>query len=226
MKTPIVPISSSSASSNSYPIFVYGTLMAPQVIEAVLGRSLTQTEEQSTTTTIKPAYLHTRQKFTRHPVRNHVFPAVIDNTFLSSSSSSSSSSTLLDTSSSSVRVDGLLMSPFTSKEMKLLDWFESDEYTRQIVDVVVVADDDGSNEGRAAAAAAVSDPSSTSTSSSTSSSSSIVQAQAYIWRNDLISQLDLSKSWSYENFVEQHLEWYLEHTVRPCRDEMIRLGIT
>ena len=44
--------------------------------------------------------------------------------------------------------------------------------------------------------------------------------------HDLISQLDLSKEWSYDNFVTTHLDWYLDNTVRPCREELVRLGMT
>lgn len=57
-------------------------------------------------------------------------------------------------------------------------------------------------------------------------SSSLVDAEAYIWRSDLLPQLDLSQPWSFEHFRDNHLEWYLQNTVVPCREKMVRLGMT
>ena len=48
------------------------------------------------------------------------------------------------------------------------------------------------------------------------------QTQVYVWTNPH-AELDLSQEWSYENFREQFLDWYLENTVRPCRRELDRL---
>lgn len=78
----------------------------------------------------------------------------------------------------------------------MLDWFEGDEYERRIVQVE--REDD----------------------------TSIVPAEVYIWKEHLIGELELDREWSLEVFTKDHLESYLATTVRPCREEMERLGMT
>jgi gamma-glutamylcyclotransferase (GGCT)/AIG2-like uncharacterized protein YtfP len=97
-------------------------------------------------------------------------------------------------------VQGLLLPSFSQLEMALLDYFESDAYVRKMVQVF--------------------------SSSSTHGEDVPLEAQAYLWREDLLSELDLSKEWSYENFCDSHLESYMRGTVRPCRTEMEKLGMT
>jgi hypothetical protein len=41
-----------------------------------------------------------------------------------------------------------------------------------------------------------------------------------------VEKLDLDRPWSLDTFQQEHLETYLETTVRPCRLEMERLGMT
>ena len=97
-------------------------------------------------------------------------------------------------------VHGILLPSFSPLEMSLLDWFESDDYDRRDVQVFSLV---GTNEEEV-----------------------LIDAQAYVWREELIPQLDLSKEWSYQNFCDNDLEWYLRETVQPCREEMVRLGMT
>ena len=159
------------------PTFLYGTLMSPQVLSTLLGRSLRDDEEKA----ILPARLFGHA---RHCVKNHVFPATIP-------------------ASKDDCVDGLLLPPTLSPtEVNLLDYFEGEEYLRVTVPVQVKNNSD-----------------------KTSTEFTTVDAQAYLWRDDLVSQL-VFQPWSYEDFVSNHLEWYLQHTVRPCRQEMERLGMT
>lgn len=101
---------------------------------------------------------------------------------------------------SSAEVHGLLLPGFSSSEMAFLDYFESDTYIRKIVQAFRSSSPQGEDEP--------------------------IEAQTYIWREDLVSQLNLSKEWSYENFCDSHLESYLSETVRPCRTEIERLGMT
>jgi hypothetical protein len=81
-------------------------------------------------------------------------------------------------------------------ERNLLDWFEGDEYIRQTVQATVMDD------------------------------SEEMTVEAYVWKPHLVDQLLQDQEWSYENFLQQHSEWYLKNTVQPCRDEMERLGMT
>ena len=53
-------------------------------------------------------------------------------------------------------------------------------------------------------------------------SSEMVETQVYLWVKP-IEELDVTQSWSYEQFREQNLEKYLEQTVRPCRDHLDRI---
>jgi hypothetical protein len=175
----------SATAAAPLPIFVYGTLMNPQVVSILLGRSWSPAEEAA----IRPARLY---GYSRHPVRQHVFPATIPSTV------------------STAYVEGLLLPATMSKmEVIIFDCFESDEYNRVPVDVTIVkhgGDDHNDLDS--------------------SSSPVTVKAQVYLWRDDLISQLELDQQWSYESFCQEHLDWYLKNTVRPCRAEVEQLGMT
>jgi len=90
-------------SSPTTSIFVYGTLMSPQVLRVLLGRiPICQS----------PAFL---KDYQRHPVINEVFPGMIP--------------------SSGGKTQGVLMQSLTPQEMRVLDYFEGDEYTRRDVTV-------------------------------------------------------------------------------------------
>jgi gamma-glutamylcyclotransferase (GGCT)/AIG2-like uncharacterized protein YtfP len=95
-------------------------------------------------------------------------------------------------------VEGCIYTDVSPLERKLLDWFEGDEYLRQTVQATV----------------------------NSKPSSSSMTVEAYVWKPHLVDQLLQDQDWSYENFCEQHSEWYLKNTVQPCRDEMERLGMT
>ena len=88
--------------------------------------------------------------------------------------------------------------------MKCLDFFEDSAYTRSNVEVAVpCTNEDGLPKGGEGA------------------NSEIQNADAYIWALDK-SRLDLSRDWDYEAFVSEHLDSYLERTVKPCRIEIER----
>jgi hypothetical protein len=177
--------------TTALPTFVYGTLMNPQVVSTLLGRSWSPQEEAA----ILPARLYGHA---RHRVQGHVFPATIP------------------TKNQDDFVEGLLLPPtLSSLEMSLLDYFEGDEYRRMASPVHVLVEND--------------EPKAVETSTSDiamPNTSTTVDAQVYLWKDDLISQLEIGKEWSYEDFCSLHLEWYLTHTVGPCREEMVRLGMT
>lgn len=94
-----VPIKASSPSS----LFVYGTLIAPEVMRTLLGRLPDH----------EPARLI---GFKRHPVRSRVYPGMIPNIHQATEP-----------------IQGILYRALTSSDMKRLDWFEGEEYTRQTV---------------------------------------------------------------------------------------------
>jgi gamma-glutamylcyclotransferase (GGCT)/AIG2-like uncharacterized protein YtfP len=93
-------------------------------------------------------------------------------------------------------VDGYLLEDLTPLERKLLDWFEGDEYDRRLVQV------------------------------EREDTATLVPAEVYIWKQHLIGELEQGRDWSYELFLKDHMESYLDNTVRPCREEMEQLGMT
>jgi hypothetical protein len=56
-----------------------------------------------------------------------------------------------------------------------------------------------------------------------------IDANVYVWIEDRKintgCKLDYSIEWSYDMFRKENLEWYLQNTVEPCRQELDRLGI-
>ena len=179
-------------------VFVYGTLTSPQVVRILLGRDI-------------PAMIPARlDGHSRHPVINRVYPGMLK--------SSEKDHTKRETSF----VNGCILADVTPKEMKLLDWFEADEYERQIVHVQQLLD---GSVGTRKSDSTIADSDNKAANSATISPS-FTSAAAYIWKPHLADKLSLDEDWSYENFVETHLEAYLVRTVHPCRAEMERLGMT
>jgi hypothetical protein len=159
-------------------LFVYGTLMSPSVLVTLLDRVPVG----------RDAMLP--HGFVRHAVRDHLFPAVIF--------SSSRTEPKKD-----VRVKGRLLQDLNPTEMKLLDWFEGDEYQRTPITVTLCDGEDEKQDG------IIVDQ---------------VETQVYLWVNPL-SELNLQGTWDFDAFEQEHVENYLTHTVRPCRDELIRDGL-
>jgi gamma-glutamylcyclotransferase (GGCT)/AIG2-like uncharacterized protein YtfP len=161
---------------NSIPIFVYGTLSSPQVVQTLLGR------------TVPSEFPVARlDNHSRHPVKNYVFPGTIPNP--------------------KKRIHGCLLENLSETDMKILDWFEGDEYDRRMVQVCINRSTLADNNGKDKA------------------SSFFIDAYTYIWRPRLLQQLILDEEWNFENFCSKHLEWYLINTVRPCRKEIEELKI-
>lgn len=92
-------------SPKSFSIFVYGTLQAPEVLRVLLGR---------VPTLQSPAFLTGYQ---RYPVLGQVFPGMVPS------------------SDAECQTRGVLLQNLDSHEMRVLDYFEGDEYTRQCVTV-------------------------------------------------------------------------------------------
>lgn len=86
-------------------VFIYGTLMAPQVLKGLIGR---------VPDLVKPAIL---SNYRRHPVKEHVFPGIIP----------------CSTGASTTK--GLLLEGLSENELKVLDWYEGEEYIRRDVKV-------------------------------------------------------------------------------------------
>eukprot|EP00978_Attheya_sp_CCMP212_P008537 scaffold20005_cov55-Attheya_sp.AAC.8 len=104
-----------------------------------------------------------------------------------------------------MRVKGRLLQDLNPNEMKVLDWFEGDEYQRTPITVTLCDGEDKKHDGMLLL-------------------DQVVETQVYLWANPL-SELNLQGTWDFEAFEEEHVENYLTHTVRPCRDELIRDGL-
>lgn len=187
------------------PTFVYGTLCSPQVMQVLLNRPIIPPSIRMIPATL---YGHAR-----YPVQGYHFPGTI-----------ATPDHLTNC------VSGLLVQGLTELEEQLLDYFEGDEYEKVMVDVVVEdveelrrldgggGDNDDDHD----------DPKDN-TQRSTTTPSPTVPAQVYLWKNPIEGELDLllkGQSWEYAKFEKDHLEEYLETTVKPCRLEMERLGMT
>jgi gamma-glutamylcyclotransferase (GGCT)/AIG2-like uncharacterized protein YtfP len=121
MKVPTPPSPPSSAAVVLLQsLFVYGTLMAPTVVETVIGRRLPNFQRASL------------DRYVRHPVRDRAYPGMIR-------SSSSSSSSHDDSSSQTV---GILLTGLSLSELKRLDYYEDVDYTREEVSVSLLPDED------------------------------------------------------------------------------------
>lgn len=107
--------------------------------------------------------------------------------------------------SPSATVQGVLLLDITPLEMKCLDWFEEEgvDYARANVECIIPAETNAPNDRKGDAGERT------------------ITTNAYIWSLGS-DKLDLSCDWDYNKFVEEHLEWYLKSTVRPCRQEIER----
>lgn len=111
---------------------------------------------------------------------------------------------VIPSTSTSSSVEGVLLFDLSPLEMKLLDYFEEESIDYRRTDVQVQIPDV--------------DTSIQSTLTENTNSDGSLATQAYIWCKH-ISTLDLPKDWDYANFRQQHLDWYLSSTVKPCRVE-------
>ena len=134
------------------------------------------------------------QNHTRHPVRQHVYPGVIPSA------------------RTSAAVEGVLLYDLSSLEVKMLDYFEEEgiDYKRanvqvQIPDVNLM---DENIQTLLTNSIKVDD----------NLSNRTLKTQAYIWLKDT-DALDITQDWDFEDFKQNHLDWYLQYTVKPCRDE-------
>lgn len=97
-------------------LFVYGTLMSPQVLKVLLGR---------VPPLMEPAIL--KGRFRRHPVLEQVYPGLI--VPYNDEGSSGISTTR-----------GMLLQEIKPHELQVLDWFEGDDYEKHTVEVQTLSD--------------------------------------------------------------------------------------
>jgi hypothetical protein len=118
----------------------------------------------------------------------------------------------VDTATATTHADvhGIFYYDLSLTEMQVLDWYEGvgdGEYTRTDCHVLVPQQQQQQQQQEAVVQ---------------------VATQVYVW-NDVAdesqTQLHMDRDWSYEHFRDNHLDAFLENTVRPCREELDRLGM-
>jgi Gamma-glutamyl cyclotransferase, AIG2-like len=212
MKTPTVPVLSSSSSTvAALPLFVYGTLISPIVMESIIERksigrparllpSSFVSATNTNTTTMNNWY-----DYSRHPVRGHVYPGLVHWNTTTRTKSTTNKNSVVDpvsqyTSKARNYVCGLLYTDLTDTELQLLDTYEGDPYSREQCHVEFVSQHD-----EVVDHCMILD---TTKNPIRTDQSSIVLAMVYVWSNPL-SELDLSNDWSYATFELEHLENYI-----------------
>ncbi|KAL7507648.1 hypothetical protein ACHAXN_005324 [Cyclotella atomus] len=175
--------------------FVYGTLMASEVVQALIGRL---------PRFIPGVVLH---NYVRHPVIGHVYPAVIPTNCIQNDNDNNG----IDTRNNKLFVEGLLLLNLSPSEMKVFDYFEDEgvDYICKRVNVqlprtaVDIADVDASLMRKNSFA-----------------EGHIIETNAYIWALGK-DKLDTTKQWDYDAFCKNSLDWCLESTVIPCRKQFL-----
>lgn len=198
MKAPL-PISSSSP----LPLFVYGTLMAPAVVETLIQRRIQGRPTDLISTSERRSSDRPEYEYTRHPVLGQAYPGLVNWTTQPSFVERSSNDRKSGRAS---RIRGLLYCDLTDEEMEQLDFFEGNQYGKELCNVQLVVSSNG-NETEV-----------TSRSDDGNSSDATIQAMVYVWTNPL-SELDLMQEWSFDHFVKNHLSDYVVTNVQPCRDD-------
>lgn len=191
-------VRTTTPATTTQSIFCYGTLMAPAVTRTLLRRLPVHCPAILQPPALPALSLPLQPvsySFRRHPVKSQVFPGLI---------------LVRDGDTHThTNVHGILYYDLSVTEMQILDWYEGvgsgdDAYTRKDCHVLV--------QERQQQEAVVQ-----------------VVTQVYVWNdNDAVADdtlLHMDRDWSYERFRDHDLECFLEHTVRPCREELDRLGL-
>ena len=86
--------------------------------------------------------------------------------------------------------EGVLLERLRGPELQLLDYYESDEYNREVVKV-------RASNGFGAAEETT--------------------AFAYLWPTKHVSALELRMPWHYTDFRAKHMRAFIEQVIKPCR---------
>lgn len=173
----------SSQSPQTYSAFFYGTLLHPKVLKRVINNNGDHLK-------IAPAVLN---GYRRHEVSGAHFPAIIR-----ADLSHETFNTPPDPTND--RVQGSYVSGLTTKDVARLDRFESNLYTRELVEVQLLDEPVDLNEV---------DPNKlidTNASREPASQPKATSAQTYVWSQPL-SELE-PNAWSFEEFVRDKLAYW------------------
>jgi Gamma-glutamyl cyclotransferase, AIG2-like len=167
-------------------IFIYGTLLAPEVLHTLL--------QSNPTAAVTTKYAARLWGHSRYAVRSQVFPGLIP-------AASIPPIKKTEMTPDSPFVDGLIVTGLSDREVKILDWFEGDEYCRTDCKCELI--EEHSNDR--------------------AREKQFMDTQVYIWSNP-VADLDLATPWDYDKFRSQYLSDYVKFTVQRCVDQLRTLG--
>lgn len=209
--------------STATPLFVYGTLMSEQVLRVLIGRKPPM---------VKPAFLWNHD---RKNVLGQCYPAIVPSDSIATTTNNGDNNQIITTQerSSNKYVEGVLIFNLSKCEMKALDYFEADEYDKKLLKIWFQCSDmmscDNLEEAIHQNAALsndgcghniLSDTEKRAMQSEKTKTTDIndwryIEANVYVWADS--ETLLSANDWNYENFYTDHLDWYIENTVKPCR---------
>ena len=181
--------------------------MSTEVLQTLLGR---------TPHMLSGVVLH---QHVRHPVKGRVYPAVIPSATAAASECNYGRYDKDDASGNDYSVQGVLLLNLSPSEVKIFDYFEEEgiDYNRTRVHVYLPESAISNVEFNM-----LRKKDSALSHDNCKESFCCVETNAYIWARG-VEDLDLSQLWDYETFRREHLKWYLESTVKPCRNEIMHM---
>ena len=195
----IPPTAAAAPRALANSCFVYGTLMSREVVEGLVGRC----------PDMRPALLYGHSRF---PVVDQVYPGMLP----------------ASEASEGVGVRGMLMTGIRPNELERFDWFEdidNGEYERVAVNILAPSQGKGDSEDDHHIMASSDQIAFTDSNNPNDINGwEKFQTEAYIYCSTE-NELDKTKSWSYERFRRENLDWYLTNTVAYCRKELDDSGI-
>ena len=193
LESHLIIMKSATPAISKVPLFVYGTLLSPVVMESLMQRrvyghpvrllpsSYVPSPTPFAQVSVTGSNKDLQYDYSRHPVRSAVYPGLVH-------WNANNDGEVINKTRD--YVDGLLYNNLTDAEMKLLDDFEGDQYIKELCHVQLQQSKSIDTIDRALY-----------------KEDDAVQAMVYVWSHPL-SELDLSKDWSYTTFEEQHLATY------------------
>ena len=173
--------------------------MSREVVEGLVGRC----------PDMRPALLYNHR---RHPVVDQVYPGMLP----------------AIEASEGVGVRGMLMTGIRPNELERFDWFEDidgGEYKRLAVNALAPSRQvKGDSEDDHIISSSDQITFTNSNKPNDVSGWEEFRTEAYIYCSTK-NELDKTKSWSYERFRRENLDWYLTNTVAYCRKELDDSGI-
>ena len=167
--------SSASSAAVLRTLFVYGPLMAEEAISALIGRA----------PMMRPAILAGHVRCCKRGAESAPGVCTTHRSLVRAGYPAAT-----NTGSADAAVEGVLIERLRPQELQILDFYEDDAYSREVVHVKAMSGFGGEEE---------------------------VRAFAYIWPAKQANALDLCASWEYTEFRTNHMKPFIEQVITPCR---------